>query len=50
MVTDKTLLSDVLTKDRLHEHLTEMTLIADRLLREEFRGSRRVRELSLIHI
>ncbi|MEC9116308.1 MAG: hypothetical protein VX607_05520 [Planctomycetota bacterium] len=45
-MTDKTLLSDVLTKDRLHEHLTEMTLIADRLLREEFRGSRRVREVS----
>ena len=46
MVTDKTLLSDVLIKDRLHEHLTKMTLIADRLLREEFRGSRQEREVS----
>ena len=46
VLTNKQLLADTWNKDRLHEHLTKMTRVADRLLREEFRGSGREREVS----
>ena len=40
VLTNKQLLADTWNKDRLHEHLTKMTRVADRLLREEFRGGK----------